>query len=215
MKNANQEHPYTCRKSLIFLRFLRLQMDIMTVGIIFIQLDFAWGSQKHIILGMLCEKWLSGTSLYMEDVFDLLGVLEVPDGDHDSWSHLHSTGFCLGFPKMENTWGVMWKMSSGTTLYFEDILYLLGIPEVPDGDHDDWIHHHLTGFCLRIPKMYNTLDYNCILFCQEPLYAWRTSLIFLKFLSFLMRIMMVGLIFIQLDFAWGFQKCIILEELSE
>ena len=51
--------------------------------------------------------------------------------------------------------------------------------------------------------------------CQEPLHTWRTSLIFLRFLRFLMGVLMVGVMFIQLDFVWGFQKCIILGVLSE
>ena len=49
------------------------------------------------------EKLLSGTFLYLEDVFYLL---EIPDRNHDGWDHLHSSGFCLRFPKMYNTWHV-------------------------------------------------------------------------------------------------------------
>ena len=55
---------------------------------------------------MLSEKWLSRTSLYLEDVLDILEVPEVPDEDHDSCGYLHSIGFYLRFPKMYNTWGV-------------------------------------------------------------------------------------------------------------
>ena len=56
---------------------------------------------------MYNTKWLSGISLYLEDIIDLLEVPEVLDGDPDGWGHLHSTGFCPRFPKMYNTWGVM------------------------------------------------------------------------------------------------------------
>ena len=38
----------------------------------------------------------------------------------------------------------------------EDILDFLEVPEVPDEDPDGWGHLHLTGFCQRFPKMYNT-----------------------------------------------------------
>ena len=82
-------------------------MGILMVGVIVIQLDFAQGFQKCIILGVLCEKSSSRTSPYLEDVFDLLEVPEVPDGDPDGWGHRHSTGFGPRFPKMYNTWGVM------------------------------------------------------------------------------------------------------------
>ena len=47
--------------------------------------------------------------------------------------------------------------------------------------------------------------------CQEPPCTWRTSIL----LRFLMVIMMVGVISIELDFAWGFQKYIILWVLTE
>ena len=43
--------------------------------------------------------------------------------------------------------------------------------------------------------------------CQEPHHTWRMSSILLRFL---IMIIMVGFIFIELDFAWGFQKYIIL-----
>ena len=52
---------------------------------------------------MLSEKELSRTSLYLEDILDLLEVPEVNDGDPDVWSNLYSTGFCL---ELYNTWGV-------------------------------------------------------------------------------------------------------------
>ena len=77
--------------------------DGWIVGAIFIPQDFASDFQNCIILGVLSEKLLSGTFLYLEDV---LYLLEVPDGDHDGWDHLHSSGFCLRFPKMYNTWHV-------------------------------------------------------------------------------------------------------------
>ena len=78
-------------------------MVIMMVRVIFIKLDFACGFQKYIILGMLSEKYLSGISLYLEDV---LHPPEVPEGDHDGWGQVYYTGFCLRFPKIYNTWGV-------------------------------------------------------------------------------------------------------------
>ena len=40
----------------------------------------------------------------------------------------------------------------------EDVLNLLEVPEVPDGDDDGWGHIHATAFCLMVLKMYNTLD---------------------------------------------------------
>ena len=58
-------------------------MVITMVGVIFIQLDFAEGYQKCIILVVLSEKLLSKTSPYLEDVLDL------PDGHNDGWSHFH------------------------------------------------------------------------------------------------------------------------------
>ena len=48
--------------------------------------------------------------IFLIEVPDLLEVPEVPDGDHDGWSHPHSTGFCLTFSKMYNTWGVKQNM---------------------------------------------------------------------------------------------------------
>ena len=65
-------------------------MVIMMAGIIFtepdVDVDFARGFQKYIILGVLSEKLLSGTSPYLEDI---LHPPEVPNGDHDGWSHLY------------------------------------------------------------------------------------------------------------------------------
>ena len=49
----------------------------MMAGVIFIQLDFARGYKKCIILVVLSEKLLSKTSRYLEDVLDLP---EVHDG---------------------------------------------------------------------------------------------------------------------------------------
>ena len=56
------------------------------VKVIFIELDFVRGFQKYIILGVLSEKLLSGTSPYLEDI---LHLPVVPDGYHDVWGHLH------------------------------------------------------------------------------------------------------------------------------
>ena len=78
-------------------------MVIMMVGVIFLELDFARGFQKYIILRLLSGKLLSGTSSYLEDI---IHPPEVPDGDYDGWGHLNSTGFCLRFPKIYNIWGV-------------------------------------------------------------------------------------------------------------
>ncbi len=83
MENFCQEPPHTWRMSSILLGFL---MVIMMVGVIFIELEFACSFQKYIILGVFSEKLLSRTSLYLEDVIHLP---EVPDVDHDGWSHLH------------------------------------------------------------------------------------------------------------------------------
>ena len=87
---------------------------------------------------------------------DVLYLLEVHNGDHDGWDHLHSSGFCLRFPKMYNTWHLSEKWLSRTSLYLQDILDLPEVPEVPDGDPDVWGHIHSTGFCLRFPKIYKT-----------------------------------------------------------
>ena len=73
-------------------------------------IGFCLTFSKCIILGVLSEKWLSRTSLYLEDIIDLLEVPEVPDGDHDGWSHPHLTGFCLTFSKMYNNSGVQQNM---------------------------------------------------------------------------------------------------------
>ena len=61
-------------------------MVIMMVGVIFIELDFARGFQKYIILAVLSEKLLSGTSPYLEDV---IHPHEVPGGDNDDKGNLH------------------------------------------------------------------------------------------------------------------------------
>ncbi len=57
-------------------------MLIMMVGVISIELDFSWGFQKYVTLVVLSEKWLSGTSPYLEDI---LHPPELPDGDHDGY----------------------------------------------------------------------------------------------------------------------------------
>ena len=72
---------------------------------------------------MLSKNWLSRMFPYLEDILDLHEVPEVPDGHHDGWGYLHSTGFSLQFPKIYNTW----------CPYLEDILDLPEVPEVPDG----------------------------------------------------------------------------------
>ena len=59
---------------------------------------------------VLSEKKLSGTSLYMEDILELLEVPEVPHGDPDVWGHLHLTRFCLRFPKMYKNCDVKQKI---------------------------------------------------------------------------------------------------------
>ena len=74
---------HTWRLSSILLRFLKV---IMMDGVIFIELDFAQGFQKYKILWVLSEKYLSGASLYLDDV---LHPHEVPEGDHNGWGHLH------------------------------------------------------------------------------------------------------------------------------
>ena len=116
---------------------LLLLMVIMMFGVIFIELDFAWGFQKYIILRVFSGKWLSGTSTYLEDV---LHYPEVPNNDLDGWGHLHWTwSWCWCW-----CWCCCWvegvlseKWLSGTSPYLEDILQP---PEVPDADHYGWGH---------------------------------------------------------------------------
>ena len=55
------------------------------IWVIFVQLDFALGFPKYIILGGLSENLSSGTSLYLEDV---IHPPEVPDGDQYGWGQL-------------------------------------------------------------------------------------------------------------------------------
>ncbi len=74
-------------------------MVIMMVGVILIELNFALGFQKYIILGYLVKNCCKEPPHTWEDVIHLP---EFPDGDHDGWGHLHSTGFCLGFPEIYN-----------------------------------------------------------------------------------------------------------------
>ena len=59
---------------------------IIMVGVISIELYIPLGFKKYVVLVVLSEKWLSGTSPYLEDI---LHPPEVPDGDHDGWDHLH------------------------------------------------------------------------------------------------------------------------------
>ena len=61
-------------------------MVIMMFGVIFIELNFARGFQKYIILRVFSEILFSGTSPYLEDI---LHPSEVPDGIQDAWDHLH------------------------------------------------------------------------------------------------------------------------------
>ena len=78
-------------------------MVFMMVWVIFIDLDFARGFQKYIILEVLNDKLLSGPSPYLEDI---LHPHEVSVGDNYGWGHIDCTGICLKFPKIYNTWGV-------------------------------------------------------------------------------------------------------------
>jgi len=48
------------------------------------------------------------------------------------------------------------RKSSRTSLYLEDIPDLPDHPDCPDGNHDNWCHHHTTGFVLRFPNIYDT-----------------------------------------------------------
>ena len=100
-----------------------------------------------VILGMLSEKGLSGTSPYLEDIPH---HPEVHHNYHDGWYNLHWTGFCLRLPKI---YMLNKKCLSGTSSYLEDILHH---PDLPDDYHDGWDHLQWTGFCLRFPKIYNT-----------------------------------------------------------
>ena len=60
--------------------------------------------KKCFILVVLSEKWWSRTSPFLEDI--LYEVPEISGGGPHGWGHLHSTGFCLRFPTMYNTWGI-------------------------------------------------------------------------------------------------------------
>ena len=64
--------------------------------------------------------------------------------------------FVQGFQKCIILGVLCEKCPSRTSPYLEDVLDLLEVPEVPDGDPDGWGHHHSTGFCPRFPKMYDT-----------------------------------------------------------
>ena len=59
---------------------------------------------------------------------------EVPDGDHDGWGHLHSTG-CLRSPKIYNTWDIKSFFLSRTLPYSQDVIHSI---KVPYGDHDNY-----------------------------------------------------------------------------
>ena len=61
-------------------------MVIMMVGVVFTEMYFARGFQKYIILGVLSEIYLSGTSSYLDDVLHPAKAL---DGDHAGLSDLH------------------------------------------------------------------------------------------------------------------------------
>ena len=50
------------------------------VRVILIHLDFPQDFQKCIILGVLSEKCSSRSSPYLEEIFDILEVPEVPEG---------------------------------------------------------------------------------------------------------------------------------------
>ena len=95
------------------------------------------------------------------------------------------------------------KWWSRTSPFLEDILY--EVPEISGGS--SWLGSSSFNWILSEVNVKNVH--------QEPPPTWRTSLIFLRFLRFLMGILMVGVIFIQLDFVQGFQKCIILGVLCE
>ena len=74
VKNGCQEPPHTWMTSSILLRFL---MVIMMVGVISIELDFYWGFQKYVtlVVVVLSEKWLSGTSPYLGEILNQLRFL--------------------------------------------------------------------------------------------------------------------------------------------
>ena len=119
-------------------------MVIMMVGVISIEVDFPWGFQIYVIFVVLSEKWLLGTSPYLEDI---LHTPEVPDGNHDGWDKIHWTGFCLRFPKIYNTTGCLvencyqepphtWRMSS-ILLRFLIVILMAGVNFIePDVDVD-------------------------------------------------------------------------------
>ena len=101
-------------------------MRVMMVRVIFIQLDFAWGFQKYIILGVLSKIWLSKKScawrmnlifLTFMMMIMMVGVI------------LNELDFAQSFQKCIIL-GV-----SGISQYLGDVLDL---PNIPDGDHDGW-----------------------------------------------------------------------------
>ena len=103
-----------------------------------------------MIHGVFGAKESSRTSLYLEDILDLLNL---PGCDYVVWGCLYWTGFCLGFPKIYDTWVIWCKIFTRTSLYLEDILDLLYLP---GGDNDAWDCLYWTGFCLRFFKIYDT-----------------------------------------------------------
>ena len=81
---------------MIFLIFL---IVMMTPGVTTINLDLIWDFQKYMIHGYFLQIKSSRTSLYLEDIPDLLDHPDCPGGDHDTWSHHQSTGLSWCFQK--------------------------------------------------------------------------------------------------------------------
>ena len=128
-------------------------MDILLLVLfILIELDFAWGFQKYIC-------WIKNGSqeplhtwrtssiiLRFLMVIMKVGVIFI------------EVDFAWAYQKIDNTIlnTTSETLLSGTSPYMEDVL---NPPEVPDHDHDGWVHLYWIWFCLRFPKIYNTLGF--------------------------------------------------------
>ena len=71
--------------------------------------------------------------MYLEEIPD---HPDLPDGDHDTWSHHQATGFVLRFPKIYDTWvsiaNNVIKDILGTWRIFLIILIFLMVIMIPE-----------------------------------------------------------------------------------
>ena len=69
--------------------------------------------------------------MYLEDIPEVPGL---PDGDPNTWSQYHSTGFVPRFPKIYDMWGLYCKKKCQehpcTWRTFLSFLIFLMVPEV-------------------------------------------------------------------------------------